>query len=208
MGNIIDEAERLDDLLSINGGGVVVEELLVEVGGEGRIGDVVLLAEVRPGLQVLIVGNISDSLHGDRGSDGGLDGTHKVGLDAEHGGNKLVDGSLISIAGIAQVEDGLVVSLGGNQEDGLDNVTDVNSVQTQRLVPKALHSLIELLVDSSHDETGGDSRLVARTVDDGGADNVVLDTRGSDLLFGLQGSLGQSGPGLDLSLLIGRFLDS
>lgn len=208
LGNIVGETESLDDLLAINGSGVVVEELLVEVGGEGRVSDTVLLAEIRPGLQVLVVSNISDGLHGDGSSDGRLDGAHEVGLDAEHGSDKLVDRSLISVAGVSQVEDSLVLSLGGNQEDSLNNVTNVNGVQTQGLVPEALHSLIDLLVDGTHDETGGDSRLVARAIDDSGADNVVLDTRSSNLLLGLQGSLGQSGPGLDLGLLVGRFLYS
>jgi len=206
LGDVVDESEVLDDLLSVEGGGVVVEELLVEVRGEGRVDDAVLLAEIRPGLQVLLVGDISDGLHGQRGGERGLDGTHEVGLNAEERGDELVHGTLISIAGIAQVVNLLLGGLGGNEVQSLHHITDVHGVQAKTLVPKALHRLVELLVHSAHDQTGGNTSLVTRTIDDRGANNVVRHTRGNNLLLSLQRSLRQRSPGLQLGILLRRFL--
>lgn len=208
LGNVVDETEGLDDLLAINGGGVVVEELLVEIRGEGRVDNLVLLAEVRPGLQMLVVSDVSDGLHGKRSGNARLDRSHEVSLDAEHCSDELVDRALIGIARVCQVEDGLVFRLGSNQEERLDHIAHVDRVQTKALVPKALHRLLELLVDCSHDQTGRNTSLVAGAVHNRGANDVVLHSGGGYLLLGLQRGLGERSPRLELRLLIGWLLHS
>lgn len=60
-GSLISEASSLDGG-SVDVCGVVGEEFGVEVGGEGSVGDVGVLAEVGPGLEVLVVDVLSGLL--------------------------------------------------------------------------------------------------------------------------------------------------
>lgn len=206
-GMIVGEAET-SDLGAIDGVGVVVEEFFVEIRSERRIRNAVFLEEIRPGLQVVIVSSISDHLDGDGGDDAGLDGAHKVVLDAEELGDHARDRSLVAIAAIRQVVHFLFGRLGGHSVERLDDVTHVHSVQAETLIPEHFHLLVQLLIDGAHDQTRSHTLLVARAIDNSGTHNVVGHTRSSNSLLSAQRSLRQGGPGLDLRTFIRRLLYS
>lgn len=62
-GGLVGESSSLEGG-SVDVCGVVGEEFGVEVGGEGSVGDVGVLAEVGPGLEVLVVDVLSGLLQG------------------------------------------------------------------------------------------------------------------------------------------------
>jgi len=100
---------KSDNLLSVNIEGSIVQQFFVEVGGQRSVLNLVVLAKLRPGLQVLVVLNkaskqylarsrevwkltltysgFSDSLHGNGGSQLGLEGSNVGGLNSEDFGN-------------------------------------------------------------------------------------------------------------------------
>lgn len=81
------------DLAAINGERVIVQQLLVQVGRQGRVGDAVSLAKLGPGLEVLVVDLLSDVLHVELGHVR-HDGAQEASLDVEELLKEIVDGTL------------------------------------------------------------------------------------------------------------------
>ena len=108
----------------------------------------------------------------------------------------------------------------------------MDSVDAELLGPEEVHVLVELLVDGTDDDTRGcqkkkkkkkeqckktcfspalkkptDAGIVAGAIDDGGADDNVVEVGDLlDLLLGLLLVLGDGGPGLLLRVLVAGFL--
>lgn len=81
------------DLAAINRERVIVQQLLIQVGGQGRVGDAVSLAKLRPGLKMLVIDLLSHSLHVQL-SHVGNHRAEEAGLDSEDALQKIVDGAL------------------------------------------------------------------------------------------------------------------
>jgi len=129
--------------------------------------------------------------------------------DAKDGLEDLVDLLLVGVVLIGKV----VKSAGRNIDSavphGSSNITHVNGAETEIAGPHELHLLLQVLVNGSADETGGNAAHVTRAVHGGRTKDDKR--KASDTLkitLGLKVSLGEHGPGVDLVTLLGRLLAS
>jgi len=132
LGDLVGEAEGLGDLGAIDGKRVVVEELLVQVRGEGGVGDALGLAELRPRLKVLVVDVFRDRVqiqHGKVGDDRAL----VAGLDAEDVAKEASDGLLVGVASVGEVVDLTLFPLLSDEPEGADHITHMHGVDFQIL---------------------------------------------------------------------------
>lgn len=201
------EASSLDSG-AINREGVVVQQLGVEVRGERSAGDAGSSAHLTPGLQVLVVDILDDILEV-KTSGVAHDGAIEAGRNAKDGLKDLVDLGLISVVLIGKVVEGADRNVAGAVPHGSGNIAHVDSAQTEIARPHELHLLLEVLVNSSADETRGDAAHVTRAVDGRGTkDNKRKTLHGLEVSLSLEVSLGEHGPGVSLVTLLGRLLAS
>jgi len=204
-GGLVGESSSLDGG-SVDVCGVVGEEFGVEVWGKGGVGDVGVLAEVGPWLEVLVVDVLSGLLQGFAGN-GGHDLSGVGGADAKDSLEDGVERVLGGVTLVADVPGGSDRDVEGDVPDGAGDIADVDGVETEATIPEELHLLAEVLVDGTDDDAGSNSGTVTRTVDNGG----TKDDKGETLdvakgLLSLELVAGKTGPGVKLGGLLGGFL--
>jgi len=198
----VGESSFLGDGGAVDREGVVVEEFLIEVRSERSGGDFVFFAEVAPRLQMLVVGGLRDSLHGDGCGDLRLHVTKESGLDAKEGLQDLADGTLVGGALVGEIVERSGLAVLGQMPEGGDDIADMDCIDGEVLVPEEFHLFSQGLVDGGGDQSRGKPGEIAGAVDDGRAhDDEVQPSDLPQLLFSLGLRLGNAGPGLDPGVL-------
>jgi len=207
IGVSIFEASGLD-CRTVNGEGVVVEKFRVEVGGERSAGDTGSLAHLTPWLKVLVVDILDDALEVDTGSIAD-EGAIEASGDAEDGLEDLVDLLLVCIVLISKVVKSTSRDIDSAVPHGGGDITHVNGADAEITRPHELHLLLEVLVDSSADDTRSNAADVTRTVNGRGTKNDERKARHClKVSLSLKVSLGKHGPWVSLITLLGRLLAS
>ena len=165
----------------LNGGSIdvkvlIIQQLLVDVGGEGGKIDLGLLEHVGPRLEMLLVNFCTHSLHVDLLDGLGLHPPEERVLDTEERGNVLGDGLLCGVTRVSQVVNVTGLSVVLQVPESTGDVVDMDGVQLQFSVPQKLHFLIVVLVDSTDDQTGHNVVEAARAVHEARTDNDVVES--------------------------------
>ena len=155
---------------------LVIQELLVNVGGEGGEIDLGFLEHVRPGLEMLLVNVCANSLHVHLLDSLGLHPSEERVLNTEERSNVLGDGLLCGVTRVSQVVDFTGFSVILQVPESAGNIVDVDGVQLQLSVPQKLHLLVVVLVDGTDDQTGHDVVEARRTVDEARTDDDVVES--------------------------------
>lgn len=206
LGGLILEASGLNGA-AINGEGIVVEELGVEVGGEGGDGDASGVAHLTPGLEMLVVDILDDGLEAHGLGHCADEGAVEAGLDGEELLEDLVDLLLGGVVLVREVEERGRLDGGGAVPHGAHDISDVDGVVAEVAGPQEFHLLVEVLVHSGADDAGCDALDVAGAVHGRGTqDDEGKPCHGLEALLGLEVGLGLHGPGLELGVLLGRLL--
>eukprot|EP00042_Codosiga_hollandica_P036014 m.271455 g.271455 ORF g.271455 m.271455 type:complete len:397 (+) comp54778_c0_seq3:275-1465(+) len=198
---LVHEAGGLN-LLAVHTQRVVVKKLLVQVWAQRSRLNAVSSAHFHPGLHMALIDLLSDTLHVELRK---LrhHGASVVVLDAKQICDDFRDGTLGGVALVCEVVCLSEGSAGGHVPEGSCNILNVHSVQTQLVRPQQLHGLAALLVDSTNDEAGSDAKQVSGSVDNGGANDDVLQPRNlGKLLLNAELVLCNACPGLGLVSLI------
>ena len=166
----------------LNGGSVdvqvlIIQQLLVDVGGKRGKVDLGLLEHISPGLEMLLVNLSADSLHVDLLDGLGLHPSEERVLDTEERSDVLGDGLLCGVTRVSQVVNLARLSVVLQVPESASDIVNVNGVQLQLSVPQKLHLLIVVLVDSTNDQTGHNVVEAARAVHEARTDDDVVESK-------------------------------
>jgi len=187
---------------------VVVEQFGVEVGSQRSAWDTSSLAHLTPWLKVLVVDIFDDFLevHTSSSAD---EGAVEAGVDAKDLFEDLVDLLLVGVVLIGDVEERTNRHVDGTVPHGSGDIAHVDGAETEITRPHELHLLLEVLVDSSTDNTRSDTVHITRTVHSRRTkDDQRKASHCLKISLSLEVNLGKSGPGVSLVTLLGRLLAS
>jgi len=191
------EASSLDSR-AINREGVVVKKLRVEVRSKRSARNTSSSAHLTPWLKMLLVNIFDDILKVDTGSIADK-GAIEACLDAKDLFEDFVDLLLVSVVLISDVVESANRNVNSAVPHGSANITHVNSAETEITRPHELHLLLEVLVNSSADNTRSNAVDITRTVDGRGTKDDEREARDClKISLGLKVSLGKHGPRINL----------
>jgi len=201
------EASCLDSS-TINREGVVVQKFGVKVGGERSAGDTGSLAHLTPWLKMLVVDILNDILEVDTSSIAD-ERAVEASVDAKDLLEDLVDLLLVGVVPIGNVVECTSGNVDGAVPHGSSDITHVDGAETEITRPHELHLLLQVLVDSSANDTRSDTVDVTRAINSGRTkDDERKASHCLEVSLSLEVSLGEHGPGFDLIALLGRLLAS
>jgi len=194
------------DCSTIDGEGVVVKKLGIEVRSKRSAGNTGSSAHLTPWLKVLIISLLNEALEVKTSSIADKR-TIETSGDAKDGLEDLVDLLLIGIVLISKVVKSASRNIDSAVPHGSGNITHVNSAKTKITRPHELHLLLQVLVNSSADETRSNTTHITRAINSRRTKNDKRKSSESPKVsLSLKVSLGKHGPWLSLVTLLGRLL--